>query len=83
MASQESSFQVTISQVSGLIFSGMAESVSVPGVDGEMTILAHHEPLISLLKKGTIVVIQKDTKEAYPIESGTLEVSSNQLTILV
>ncbi len=83
MASQESSFQVTISQVSGLVFSGIAESVTVPGVDGEMTILAHHEPLISLLKKGTIVVIQKDTKEAYPITSGTLEVSNNQATILI
>ena len=76
--------RLTLSRVDGPLFDGEVRSVSVPGVGGHMQLLAHHEPLISPLKKGTITIEKPDgIKESFLIEIGTLEVSDNHATILV
>lgn len=76
--------QLTITRVDGPLFDGEVVSVTVPGVAGEMTILAHHSALISPLKKGSMTVRKTDsTQEIFEIESGTLEISNNHATVLV
>ncbi len=76
--------KLTISRVDGPVFDGNVISVAVPGIAGDMQLLAHHEALISPLKKGTISVEAGDgKKEAFEIESGTLEISNNHATILI
>ena len=80
---EKDTLQVTIAKVSETLFEGVADSLKVPGVDGEMEILPHHEPLISTLKVGTIMLRSNGTKEAYKIESGVLEVSNNRAVVLV
>ncbi len=79
------SFHLTISSVSESMFDDEASSVIVPGVDGEMEILAEHEPIISILKKGTITVKTEENKdgEKFVIEKGVLEVANNRVVILV
>lgn len=75
---------VTISKVDGPIFDGVAVSVTVPGIAGEMTILAQHSPLISPLRAGNITVKKQDgTTEVFTAEFGTLEISKNHATILL
>ncbi len=75
---------LTISRVDKPIFDGDVVSVTLPGVTGEMTILAHHSSLISPLKKGTITVRKEElAPEIVEIESGTLEISQNHATILI
>ena len=74
---------VTISRVDGAQFEGAAVSVHVPGVDGEMEILADHTALISPLRAGTITVKKTDGEETFEIESGTLEISNNHATVLI
>lgn len=77
-------FSLTLTKVDMPLFAGQVVSVSVPGTEGDMTILAHHEPLVSLLKAGTISVNAGGEKEeSYPIDGGVLEVSNNQVTILL
>lgn len=77
-------FTLTIARVDGLLFSGDAVGVVVPGVEGEMTVLAHHASLISPLRAGIITVMKADGgRETFAIEEGTLEVSGNQTTILL
>jgi F-type H+-transporting ATPase subunit epsilon len=77
-------FELTIARVDGILFSGEAVGVIVPGVEGEMTILSDHAPLISPLRAGTLTVIKTDgSREFFPIETGTLEVSDNQTTVLL
>ena len=45
------------------LFEGEADSLTLPGVDGELGILPTHIPLISSLKNGSIHIRQgKDTK---------------------
>jgi len=52
---------------------------------GEITILDHHRPLISILSEGTVKIIGRDKEEHYiPISSGFIEVnSSNEAKFLV
>lgn len=73
-----------IAQVNTVLFDGEAQSATVPAVDGEMTILPHHEPFITTLKEGTITVRPVNGPEqAFEIKKGVLEVSNNKTTILL
>jgi F-type H+-transporting ATPase subunit epsilon len=75
---------VRIARVSEAVYLGEASSVTVPGTDGYLTILAHHEPFITLLAPGTITVKESDgTAHQYPVESGVVEVAHNTITILM
>ncbi len=77
-------FELTITRVDEPVFRGQALSVTVPGSEGALTLLAHHEPFISLLTAGTVVVKKGNTElEQYEISNGILEVSQNQVTILL
>lgn len=80
---KENTFTLTISKVNELLFSGEAISVNIPGSEGAMTILAKHEPLITMLKQGTITVRNGVDTESFAIEKGLLETSNGQVTILV
>ena len=76
--------QLTISSVSHALFDGAVESVILPGVMGEMQILAGHEALISPLKPGTITIKKRDGEtEKVAIRRGVLEVSDNHATVLI
>ncbi|MEK7076686.1 MAG: hypothetical protein AAB967_00480 [Patescibacteria group bacterium] len=68
-----------------ILFQGNAESVNVKTALGEITILDHHRPLISLVKPGTIKIIDTHKKEHYiPVSSGFVEVNSaNQSKFIV
>lgn len=77
--------KVTIARVAEIVYEGDAYSLTVPGAAGEMTILAHHMPLVSTLKKGTVTVrVTKDAEpQEFEIEAGVLEVSDNTATVLL
>lgn len=76
--------QLTIARVDGPLFDGQVLSVTLPGIAGEMTLLAEHTPLISPLKEGVIIYQTQDgQKHTLDIASGTLEVSRNRATVLI
>ncbi len=59
------------------IFSGEANAVVLPGIDGFFQLLKHHAPIISALKSGSIKVDLNenfDTEEKY---SKTITVDNN------
>jgi F-type H+-transporting ATPase subunit epsilon len=74
---------LTIARVDAPVFNGEVASVTVPGIGGEMTILANHAPLISPLKSGVIMYRVDQKEETVTIEGGTLEISNNHATILI
>jgi len=77
-------FKLTIARVDEPVFKGEAIQVTVPGIEGEMTILANHEALISPLVAGTIHVTKADnTTESHHIDNGTIEIANNTATILI
>jgi F-type H+-transporting ATPase subunit epsilon len=62
-----------------VLFQGDAKSVNCPTTSGEITILEHHRPLISILKQGIMKIVDDAGKEHYiPITSGLVEVRSGE-----
>lgn len=83
MATQKQ-LQLNIVKVDGPVFAGAVASVTVPGSEGEMTLLSDHTPLVSALRPGAILVKHLDGKiDQYETEGGTLEISQNIVTLLV
>ena len=78
-----STFTLTISRVDEQLFNGAAHSVTIPAVKGQLTILAHHAPIITLLEKGIITVRSESGEQTFSIEQGMCEISNNQVTVLV
>lgn len=77
-------FHVTIARVDTVLFDAKAAAATVPGCDGELTIMAGHKPLITPLVNGTITVTNENhDTESFPIDSGTLELHDNRVCILV
>ena len=75
---------LTISRVDEPLFDGEVQAVQVPGVAGEMQILANHKPLISPLKVGTVTITTAEgDRQEHDITGGTLEISDNHATVLV
>jgi len=65
------------------IFSGQAESVSLPGTDGRFQVLNNHAPIISSLQKGLVKVISNAQETKWNITGGLVEVLKNKVTVLV
>ncbi|MEX0652287.1 MAG: F0F1 ATP synthase subunit epsilon [Candidatus Paceibacterota bacterium] len=77
-------FFLTITAVNTKLFEGEVSSVTAPADEGEVTILAHHEPFVSVLKKGIITVrVEGAEPKSFEVEKGILEVGGNKATILV
>lgn len=77
-------FHLVIASVGETRFNGPAISATLPGTDGELTLLAHHEPFVTTLKRGTIRVRESsESLKDFRIESGVLEVSRNRVVVLL
>ena len=76
-------FHVVVASVSDTKFNGEAQSITVPGTDGEITILAHHEALVTTLKSGTITVRTQSETKQYEVDGGVLECSGNRAVVLL
>ncbi len=55
-------------------------SVFLPGDKGEFEILNYHAPIISLLKKGKILV---DWKTPFPVKRGVIRFHSDECVVLI
>lgn len=60
------------------LFQGEAISLNCTTLDGEITILDNHEPLITVLKNGVMKIVDKENNlKRIQIENGFLETRSN------
>ena len=65
------------------IFSDYVDKLNVVTVGGELTILPHHTPLLSIVKEHGEVRVHKDKKILkYEIIGGVLVVKKNETSIL-
>ncbi len=58
--------------------------IQLPGIDGSFEVLNNHAPLISVLRKGKIKLINKGEKEEqfFEINGGVIEVVNNKVLVL-
>ena len=64
------------------VFEGEVLSATFPGSDGSFQILNHHAPLLSTLKKGTIVYKDKKNEYDVTVDGGVVEVLNNKVIVL-
>jgi F-type H+-transporting ATPase subunit epsilon len=64
------------------VFSGDADMVIVPGIQGEMGILPNHAPLLSTLKIGILRVRNKGLEQIFTIAGGVIEVQPDLVTVM-
>jgi F-type H+-transporting ATPase subunit epsilon len=58
------------------------DSVSLQAIDGEITILPNHIPLITVLKAGELVIRKGTEVHPYAVGAGFAEVDGRRLTVL-
>ena len=64
------------------VFGDEVEMVVAPGIDGQLGILPHHAPLMTVLQPGEIL-IRKEGEDTYlVVTGGFMEVMGNRVTIL-
>ncbi|MES2778739.1 MAG: ATP synthase F1 subunit epsilon [Bacteroidota bacterium] len=64
------------------LFSGSAESVTLPGADGRFQILRDHAALVASLAKGDIKIKTSQGEEHIAINGGVVEVLNNKIVVL-
>ena len=75
--------RISIHSLEKTLYEGTGKVVSLPSSEGEISILDHHIPLITILKKGDIKIKAEEENLNFPIESGFAEVSGEKVTILI
>jgi F-type H+-transporting ATPase subunit epsilon len=65
-----------------LAFSDDVDMVLVPGVDGELGILPHHTPLVSLLGYGELRIRKGGAEESFAIVGGFLQVRPDKVVVM-
>jgi F-type H+-transporting ATPase subunit epsilon len=66
-----------------LLVSGEVEQVLVPGAEGDMTVLAHHAPVLTTLRPGLLDIgFPGGKSQRFFIRGGFAEVNPQGLTVL-
>jgi F-type H+-transporting ATPase subunit epsilon len=68
---------------SGSVVDEDVNIVNAPGYGGDFGVLAHHAPMLSTIKIGTLTYEKEKSREALMISGGFCEVSNNKITFLV
>jgi F-type H+-transporting ATPase subunit epsilon len=64
------------------VYAGDVDALVAPGIEGQLGILPHHAPLMTVLQPGEIK-IRKGGEETYlAVSGGFIEVIANKVTIL-
>jgi F-type H+-transporting ATPase subunit epsilon len=80
MAENKFNFElVTPEQV---LVSGEIQSVSIPGVEGDMTVLPDHAPVATAIRPGYLEVQEIGKSERYFLSGGFVEISQQEVIIL-
>jgi len=65
------------------LFQGEVKSAVFPGADGSFGVLNNHAPLISVLKAGTIELIDSNNeKKEFAIKGGVAEIINSNVVVL-
>ncbi len=74
--------KVHIYNLQKTLYEGEAHSVTLPGVDGEVSVLDHHAPLLTILKKGTVICREKHEEKSFSTEGGSAYTNGKKLIVL-
>jgi F-type H+-transporting ATPase subunit epsilon len=65
-----------------MAYSDDVDMVLVPGIDGELGILPHHTPLVSLLGYGELKIRKDGAEESFAIVGGFVQVRPDKVVVM-
>ncbi|HWP63778.1 MAG TPA: F0F1 ATP synthase subunit epsilon [Candidatus Binatia bacterium] len=65
-----------------LAFSDEVDAVVLPGIEGELGVLPHHAPLVSMLGLGELRIRKGSTTESFAIIGGFLQVRPDKVVVM-
>ncbi len=65
-----------------LAYSDTVDAVNLPGVEGELGVLPHHAPLVSMLGVGELRIRKGGTEESFAIVGGFLQVRPDRVVVM-
>ena len=65
-----------------IAFSGEVEQVDIPGVEGDLGVMAGHAPLVASVRPGILTVTVGGKQEKIIVLGGIAEISAKGLTVL-
>jgi F-type H+-transporting ATPase subunit epsilon len=75
-------FSLRVLSPLGTAFQGEAKAVVLPTPDGEITVLAHHMPLVAVLADGELRIDTGEKQVFIAVAGGFLETDKNAATVL-
>jgi F-type H+-transporting ATPase subunit epsilon len=76
-------FQFELVGPDQLLYSEAAESVVVPGTEGEFTMLPNHAPLVTALRNGGVILVNGPSgSKEFAVFGGVAEATNTSLTVL-
>lgn len=82
MVDASTQMRVDVVSPEAVLWSGEAEFVVARTVDGEIGILAHHEPLMAALADGTAEIQAGNDRIRVQVGGGFLQIFDNTVTLL-
>ncbi len=77
-----STIRLDIVTAERLVFSEDVEAVIAPGVDGQLGVLPHHAPLMTMLQPGELWVRREEEEFCLAVTGGFLEVRPDRVIVL-
>jgi F-type H+-transporting ATPase subunit epsilon len=65
-----------------LVFSSEVDAVTLPGSEGELGVLPHHTPLVSMLGLGELRIRRDGEIETFAIAGGFLQVRPDKVVVM-
>ncbi|MFC2044756.1 F0F1 ATP synthase subunit epsilon [Chloroflexota bacterium] len=65
-----------------VVYSDEVDVIVAPGIDGQLGILPHHAPLMTMLEAGELQVRKGETETSLAISGGFLEVRPDRVIVL-
>jgi F-type H+-transporting ATPase subunit epsilon len=75
-------FKLEIVTAERMIFSGDVSEIVAWGTEGQMGILPHHVPLMTILRPGDLLIKKGEEEQYMAISGGFLEVGLDKVVIL-
>ena len=77
-----SSLRLDIVTAERVVYSEDVDMVIAPGVEGQLGILPHHAPLMTILQSGELRVKKGEAEDSLAISGGFLEVRPDRVIVL-
>jgi len=76
-------FHFKIATPEKVIYENDIDQVTIPTMNGQITVLSHHVPLVSVLSSGELVIKDKNGEQIIAVVGGFLEIRANNEVVIL